>query len=339
MPSRHDGRIAARSMTASLLAAPVVVAAAPFWLVSAATRRLAARLPLGPMATDWKELLEFAPDVGWRPRAHLDAYAWADDLFHLTTDGEGWRGPGSLDDADVVVFGDSYAFGHGVDDEAMFTAHMDGWRAKSLGSDGYSMVHAVLWMEALRSRIAGKRVVWMVYAGNDLYDNLRPAYGRYRMPYVRRQGDGWEIETQHVSADPWPIPDSKVVYLDELARMCTAGYDSDRALDAASFLIGRAAELCAEIESQLLVVSVPRRDQIDPERLASLKARSPDAASFDPRRPDRAFEASCRRAGVQFLALAEHLRPDDFQDVDIHWTASGNARVGRVLGSHLSRVS
>jgi hypothetical protein len=341
-PGPREGRAAARvlGIGAAALALPAALAAAPFWATAALTRHLPRVLPLEPSTTlTWQELLRYVPEIGWQSRPDLDAYAYADDLFHLTTDAEGWRGSRSLDAADMVVFGDSYAFGHGVDDADMYTEHVPGLTVKALGSDGYSMVHGVLWMERLQQRFAGKPVIWMIYAGNDLYDNLRPNYGRYRMPYVRYRDGQWAIHTSHVSEEPWPIPDEPRSYPKELARMCTPGPESDRALDAATYLIERAGEVCRAVGSELTILSVPRRSQIDQKLLPELRANSLDPENFDPRRPDTVMGAAAAARGIPFVALSDHLVADDYQSRDIHWRPRGNRKVGHLLNDLLDPTS
>ena len=98
------------------------------------------------------------------------------------TDG---RGHGSLDDSAVVVIGDSFAFGYGVDAGKSFADLNPGLAIKAVGAPGYSMVQSVLLMEQFAERLAGKLVVWFVCLENDLQDNLAPAMRRYRSPFVR----------------------------------------------------------------------------------------------------------------------------------------------------------
>ena len=65
----------------------------------------------------WTEIMTFDQQLGWRPRPDLDAHYLADrdDVFRVVTDHEGWPGTRSLDESAVVVIGDSFAFGYGVD--------------------------------------------------------------------------------------------------------------------------------------------------------------------------------------------------------------------------------
>ena len=95
---------------------PVVALAIPLAAVAALTRVIAGLL--APRAVPWTDLIRFDARIGWRPRSDLAAVALNLDAegFHVSTDAEGWRGEHSLDDCDVVVFGDSFAFGSGADD-------------------------------------------------------------------------------------------------------------------------------------------------------------------------------------------------------------------------------
>ena len=312
---------------------PVVALALPFWAVSASVRLASALLRrVRPHAVPWQELVEFEPVIGWKPRAGLDAHATGDRSFHLTTDGEGWRGGGTLAEAEVVALGDSFAFGTGVDDRDFFASQPVGVRIKGVGANGYSMVHALLLLERLSDRLAGKLVVWMVYYGNDLLENLKPNLGSYRMPFVReaQEGLGWEIVTHHVRPEPWPMPDERA-YLKRLAELCCPGYLSRRAYAACEHLIARGHALCARSGVGLVVMGVPDPKQLDRVEIAWLASLVPDAEGFDPARPDRELQAICTRLGVRFVTLRDHLARSDYKDTDCHWNRHGHRRVADLL--------
>jgi hypothetical protein len=78
-------------------------------------------------------------------------------------------------------------------------------RIKAIGANGYNMVQELLWMRRYAPQLAGKLVVWFVYHGNDLFDNLQPNVFQYRTPFVRERHDGrgWEVVTEHVRRSPW----------------------------------------------------------------------------------------------------------------------------------------
>ena len=338
---------AARTILASvatvpglLLALPFVVLAAPLWLVRGVTRLGSALArSVQPPETRWGDLIRYEPEVGWMPRARLDVHARAGGLFHLTTDAEGWRGPMSLDDADVVVMGDSFAFGQGADDRNLFTEHVAGARVKSVGANGYNLVQSYLWMERLAPRLGGKTVVWFVYYDNDLLENLLPFQQHYRMPFVRERaaGQGWELVTEHVSPDPWPFPESRD-YTTRLAEICSPSRLSRRVFDAADHLIRRARETLADAGAELTVVGVPSPELVRADGRELLASLVPDPDSFDATLPDRRLADICRRLDVPFLPLARHLTSRDYLPDDCHWTPRGHRRVGRLLADLVRNV-
>ena len=191
-----------------LLAVPVVVLALPFWAVAFLTRTMARHLE--PSYVAWYQLIEFMPVIGWKPKANLNAHyltVTEDSVCYIVTDAQGWSGTVSIAESDIVVFGDSYAFGYGVDVGASFFSDGLGKvRIKAIGAPAYNMVQEVLLMRQLSSNLSGKLVVWFIFVGNDLHDNLVPDMYHYRMPFVREvNGTGsWEFVTSHVSPVKWP---------------------------------------------------------------------------------------------------------------------------------------
>ena len=175
-----------------LVLVPVILLAIPLWLVGwlhSVARHALARSR--PATISWEQMMAYEPEVGWKPLPGLDAWAEGTPPFHVRTDSEGWRGPGvSIEDAQVVVFGDSFCFGHGADEERFFANLTGGPVVKAIGANGYNMVQGLMWMKRYSKRLAGRTVVWLVYYGNDLLDNLRPNMGRYRIPFVRREQGG-----------------------------------------------------------------------------------------------------------------------------------------------------
>jgi hypothetical protein len=327
---------AAGAAAGLVLLVPVVLLAIPFWsvagLMSVAKRALArSRPPTMP----WQDMMAYEPEIGWKPRPGIDAWAEGTPPFHVRTDGDGWRGPGvTIEDADVVVFGDSFAFGHGADEDRFFANLAGGPTIKAIGANGYSMVHGLLWMRRYVERLRGKTVVWLVYYGNDLYENLRPNMGRYRMPFVRRlPGSGaWQIEAGHVSADRWRFS-NRVRYGHKLAEICTPTFLSDRVFGACEYLVREAATLLDAVGARLVLIGIPTLELLDPESAHVLRRVSPDPERFDPLLPDRRFHSIATDAGVEFRSLSGKLDAGDYLPEDVHWTPDGHARIARLLGS------
>jgi hypothetical protein len=316
---------------ASLLVLPIAVVGGLLLGVAFITRTMERLLTNGPEAEAWQAFVEYEPTIGWRLKANLDAHGRADDMFHVTTGPDGWRGSLLLDDADMVVFGDSYAFGHGADDDKMYSARAGDLRVKPIGSDGYDMVQGLLWMERYAERLRGKGIIWFVYYGNDLWENLLPTMGHYRKPYLRRGSvEGWEVATEHISREPWPFPASRN-YHEPLAEICSDTPLSKLVSSSCEYLIRRADDICRTNGAHLTVVGIPDRVQLTSRGRLKLQSLAPDGISVDPLRPDQMLDTICDRLGVPFQPLSERLGPRDYLLQDIHWTASGHRKVGALL--------
>lgn len=316
------------------LSLPAVTLAAPFWTVSTLTRWLAERLPLETTVADWTELVRYDPEFGSMTMPNLDTHALAETVYQLSTDSEGWRYAMPLDDADVLVVGDSFAFSTGVDDADGYPRHTGDLRVKGLGTFAFALVHEVLLVEKLEARLRGRPVVLAPYLGNDLDRSLRPSYRRYRMPYVRQRRDGgWELRTDHVSPEPFPFWDEPTELI-PLARICTPGPEADRAFEAATYLLARAHRACERAGSSLTLMPIPHRSQVDPKRIPDLVRHSPRPEQCDPRLPERVLARRCAELGIDFVPLSDHFTARDYNQVDIHWRASGHRKFGQLLADH-----
>lgn len=321
------------ALVAFLVTLPVLLVGIPFWVVSGLARVLSSWMRKAqPSSVPWSDLIEFMPEIGWRNRAGVQATVRAERAFRVTMDAEGWRGDGSIDEAEMVVFGDSFAFGHGVDDNDFFADRCPGIRVKALGANGYNMVQELLWMERLQDRLSGKVVVWFAFYGNDLMDNLCTNFQHYATPFLRKAKDGgaWEIVTEHVTPDPWTF-DPQWGYRDKIAEICTRGRHSDRAFSACDFLIERGRQLCLAAGARLVVAGIPDVKMLDPAERERLRSRSSSPETFDTTLPDQRMSEICRDRGVPFLPLSDVVAVDDHLPNDCHWTAAGHVRVARVL--------
>ena len=310
---------------------PIVLVAALVLAVTSFTRLIEKRFGGSDRAAPWQDFVEFEPSIGWRLKANLNAYGRADDLFRITTGPDGWRGKVSVKDADVVVFGDSYAFGHGADDGKMYSDFAGGLRVKPIGSDGYDMVQALLWMERYESDLTAKTVAWFVYYGNDLWENLLPAMGHYRKPYLRHSLDGdWQVATDHVDSEPWPFPASRS-YHEPLAEICSDTTLSSLVESSCRALIDRAQQVCRSAGASLVVVGVPDRIQLTPRGRAKLESLAPEGTFLNALHPDQILEGICRDLGLRFVPLSAHLTAKDYLLQDIHWKVSGHRKVGALI--------
>jgi hypothetical protein len=311
---------------------PVFVLGLPFLVVGLIANGLKWIIStFSPKPVPWQQLIEYMPEIGWKPKANLDTHVQVDGVYRLTTDDQGWRGKRRIEESDVVVFGDSYAFGYGVSDQDFFASISNGLRIKAIGVNGYNMVQELLWMRRFSRKLDGKLVIWFIYHGNDLLENLTPNLQQYRMPFLRFHPSEkkWEIVNDHVSRAPWTVS-QKRNYHKILASFCRPSAP-DRIFDACSFLIREGKTICEKAGAQLVVMSIPDATQIDPARARSLKVHIPLGETFDPDYPDQRIKKVCDDLSVPFLTLKKYLTADAHKAKDAHWNAKGHRQVASAI--------
>jgi hypothetical protein len=320
-------------LAGAILVLPLVLLLAPCVFVLMVTRHLTRWIE--PTCLLWQQLIEFDPFVGWKGKPNLNAYHLADDVYNFTTDAEGWRGSGTVAESQVLVFGDSYAFGHAVSDRHFFASVNPKLRVKAIGINGYNMVQQLMWMKRLAPEIVRKLIVWFVYLGNDLTDNLEASMEGYRIPFVRenRESGGWEIVTSHLSALPWPSGARNWIstFSERNTKIFMPGPTSERIFAACEFLIGEATTVVRQAGGKLVVVSVPNKPMLSPTGHEDWKDYFLDPSKFDIDFPDDQLAAICVRLGVPFVAGKAHLQLSDYRKFDTHWNEEGNRKVSELL--------
>ena len=287
-----------------------------------------------PAHMPWSELIEFDRQLGWRPLPNLDCHYLAldDDVFHIVTDREGWPGATSLDENKVIVVGDSFAFGYGIDTHRSFAALTPDLSVKAVGAPGYSMVHGVRLMEQFGERLREKLVVWFAFLENDLQDNLAPEMRGYRAPFLRldRTLGTWEIVDQHIRAGKWDCSelDSRRLF----SSFCVPGPRADRAFAACDVLIQRARLACDRVGAGLVIVTIPHPIQLTSKGREELATLSGMPQACDPDLPDRRIAESCRRHAVPFIIGRQHFARTDYKQREgIHWNQRGHRRMASLL--------
>jgi hypothetical protein len=314
---------------------PVVVFILPCLALVLLARTI--RHAIEPQFSSWPQLLAFDPTFGWGPKPNLNAHHLVDDVFHLTTDADGWRGHTPLADAELVVYGDSFAWGYGISDKHYFAHNMTPLRVKAIGTMGYNMVQSLLWMQHTSSCLHGKLVVWFIYYGNDLYENLVPNMRHYRMPFVREIGEpqAWEIVKNHVDPSPWPLTIGRsnvgMKYYEKLAELCAPTFLARRAYAACAFLIQQGRDICQGSGARLIVIGIPDVTQFSAQGVKQLQQLVPEGLCVDPDYPDMQLRQICQVAEVPFVTLKDHLRLEDHKIHDVHWNEKGHKRVAEVL--------
>jgi hypothetical protein len=323
--------LASVAFTAAMVAAiPIIAVGLPFWLVAIITR---VQIPLfRPATVRWPELFVFHPILGWKAKPAFNGHCLEerDDIFHVVTDPDGWPGQRSLSESRIVVIGDSMAFGYGVATKNAFFELNPGMRIKAVGAPGYNMVQELLLMEELSPSLKGKDVLWFVYFGNDLYDNLSPEMTGYRAPFVAQNADGdWQIITTHISPSKWSCSvgrQGKVPYATIKKQLMTKSFMGDRAYSACEFLLGKGRDICRTAGAELIIMTVPF-----PMRAQAAPFLQPFGSDQD--YPDRRIRAICEKLQVPCVALRNVLTPGDYKRWDEHWNERGHRKVAQAISA------
>ncbi|GMW07149.1 MAG: SGNH/GDSL hydrolase family protein [Gammaproteobacteria bacterium] len=308
----------------------------------------------------------------WAPRTgrlaefwhHDPVYGWAhepgsvgrfaahgfDTTVHINS--HGFRGPERSYDKPpgttrVVVLGDSFVWGFGVEQEELFTTLVEkqlgpGAEVVNLAVSGYSTDQ-----ELLVYRNAGHRyapdVVVLVVASNDVADNARSvAYVVYGKPLFELEGDRLTLTNEPVPLAPlW----ERAVFslarqsyvLNQLNRLRET-WSLDNALETPA---GQAQPVAsrpfpathAEKLTVRLIAEI--RHEVEQSGAAFLVVMVDDIYA------GRRFPDYLAGLGMDVLSLDDYIRPDDpaaHLPEDFHWSATGHAAVAAALTPRIEQL-
>jgi hypothetical protein len=321
------------SVVALILTIPILVLAAPFLFMSSTVRWFARATE--PEVAPASSLMRFDPLLGWRPSANLDTHYVVKraDVYPLVTDSEGWPGRLRIEDSEVVVVGDSFAYGYCAQKGESFIDLLPERKIKALASPGYDMVQETLLLREHAPQLKGKLVLWWIYLENDLPDNILPEVRGYRKPFVRKSKETgeWEIVTSHVRDEKWrhTIRSSS---MEVFSHLCAPTPIAERHYAACNHLIAEVASTCRSHKIPLVIMTIPTKNQLSTLGHRRLLAYGVDKSSFDPRYPDRRIGEMCANHGVWFVSLMETLQDGDYnQHEGFHWNSSGHAKAATAI--------
>lgn len=261
--------------------------------------------------------------------------------------------PGAKDRPRVLLLGDSFAMGYGVERGQLFADLLEAQLRVDVvnaGTGGYEIVQQPRVLAEYGPRLKPDLVVYALYLGNDLAQN-----------------DEWEVQadgTLRNKVRQYPVRQPREVKLWRLVRdfvygvrqgrsekegewlpfegylgLCekNLGEEARKDYDDADRLLGALADEARRQGLPLLVLTLPYRSMVEPEALASLARKVPGLADrYDLTRPAREIGTRMEARGIAHAdvtpALVEEWRRNGqalFYPVDGHLTQAGQAAVAR----------
>ncbi len=258
----------------------------------------------------------------------------------------------------ILMLGDSFASGYGVERSATFPSLLEqrlGTEIVNAGVGGYELVHQAHYFDAHGAAFDADLVVLMLYLGNDLSRNaewretptgglesISRAYptrttrefklGRlYRQMRYRRRLD----DSARTAWTPF----------DDYLALCERDLspESEQAYDTSRMLLGRLRDAVKESGAEFLVVMFSYRTTVEPEAAERLAA---ETEGFDRRydliRPAREIATYLEGEGIDYIDLIpdffDHYRAGGevlYFPIDGHFNPAGNAFVAQRLESAL----
>lgn len=334
--SDHESSSPRPAASAARKAIFALVALAGFTLIGLALAEVAARTYVSVVARQGK-LFRHDEALGWSvlPDLDFERRNASGGLWRVKTNREGGRSALEFDEQAlrrILIVGDSFAFGEGVDIEDRFdmkpAMQVDGWSSVNLGVMGYGTDQQLIAARAHTDSLQRGDALVLVTNHNDFVDNLRRAHSGRAKPW-------FELENGEL-VEHRPDVGLREILRDKLylwARFMAlvepgyASYDDDQ--------LRRAGDLYHAL------VSSETRDLR--ERGVEIVIAHHGVVSSRLKRIDDVMRSSlarvCAMSGVTCIELDEDLNRGAIAKrnylADGHWSTSGHDQVARTLGPAL----
>jgi hypothetical protein len=258
----------------------------------------------------------------------------------------------------VLLLGDSFAMGYGVERGDLFADRLEkelGIDVVNAGTGGYEIVQQPRVLAELGPRLQPDLVLYALYLGNDLAQNDEweersdgTLHNLVRQ-YPLRQKSEWKLwrlvrDAVYGIRKGRSEKDGEWLPFEGYLGLCerTLGDEATSDYADADGLLGRLAEEAARQKLPLFVLMLPYRSMVDPEAKASLATKIPDLDTrYDLARPAREMEARLAARRIEHADVTPFLRElaaegqDLFFPIDGHLTPTGNEAVARFLEPYL----
>lgn len=290
------------------------------------------------------------------------------EVYEVRYDRHGFRNDAELDQAAIVVVGDSLVEGAEVRQPMLMTTRLQalmGVRVANLGTMGYGPQQELLVAKRYAMRLHPTTLVWMFYEGNDLRDmddyvrdrarfsSLMEHYASlWQRSLTRNTLEGVARLYRGCVPDPLLVKQHIKVQVNGNVRpvyvldaMQTVSPKEEEALRQLKAILSEVYQLCREHGMRLVVVFAPQEYRVY-HGLPQVVARSEEVEHWHVNTlPGRLSEISLAIApDIQYLDLTPVLRQEAAKGTavffwdDTHWTAAGHRVAAEAVSHTLKRT-
>ncbi len=267
--------------------------------------------------------------------------------YHQIVGDDAWKGGCTLEAADIVVVGDSFAAGMGIDYErCYYHPRARGPRIKPIAVDGWNLSQEAAALKDLaQQNIEGKLVIWLPFLFNDITNVTLPVdnWGT-AAPFMRQDGPAkkWRLDTSHLRADDWDrrawlaggnVQTGNVALGQSFVIVDRPNHLIDRGIEAASVLIDEAAKAVTAAGAQLIMVTQPASYELASPWIRKKMSQIYNTVLVPKPNTylDERLQQICEAHGVPFLRGREFLSIMDFNIREPHLNRRGHVKLRRLF--------
>ncbi|GEM_PF-2915605 len=263
----------------------------------------------------------------------------------ITTNQLGYRDDdASLNNPDVLMLGDSYAWGWGVEEKDGVEKQYEkltGKKALNMSVPGYGSIQQLLTLFAWERRgpLQGKRI-FVFFCTNDLQDNENTSFNAF--PYFVKSSNNIQLHTPDKAAfDKWQDATDKWMIHSKLAANSILSFYTIAAIknisnkdvykdyqtttsrlngaEAFIYVAENLAALQTQHQAQVTIIYIPP---------FSYYATGQQDVSY------KLVADVCNKLHFRFADLSSVLNINDYYPLDKHWNAEGHRKAAEFLSGY-----
>ncbi len=263
----------------------------------------------------------------------------------VTTNQLGYRDDNaSLNNPDVLILGDSYAWGWGVEEKDGVEKQYEkltGKKALNMSVPGYSNIQQLLTLFSWERRgtLQGKHIM-LFFCYNDLLDNENTSFNAF--PYFVKNGNSIQLHTPtKTDFDNWQDATNKWMIHSKLAANSVLAFYAMAAIKNAG-----SKDVYKDYQATTNRLNGAEAFMYVAENLAALQAQQqaqitiayiPSYSYYTTGQQDVSYKLVtdvCNKLHFRFADLSPVLNINDYYPLDKHWNAEGHRKAAEYIAAH-----